>query len=137
MIQKTGPRAGDNGTKYFNVQGKRSGERGKYAAFGVLEFIAPNSDVKHDTQVKGMTLTLVQSVPGFAKDGKIRFYLTTDTKTALASAQADAASTSTLKFDDTAADSVGAALQTRYAIGAGAFKKHETGHTDSFTLTLD
>jgi hypothetical protein len=131
MVQKTGPRTGDSAGKYFNVQGKRSGDGGKYACFGVLEFAAPKSDAK----IKGMTLTLVQSVPPFAKDGKIRFYLTTDTKTPLAGA--DGAAGSPLKFNDAAADALGDQLRPRHAIGSAAFKKQETGHPDSFALTLD
>ena len=37
-IQPTGPRSGDAGSKYFNIQGK---DNEKYASFGVLVFEIP------------------------------------------------------------------------------------------------
>ena len=37
-IQANGPRQGDAGTKYFNIQGK---DNGRFASFGVLVFEMP------------------------------------------------------------------------------------------------
>ena len=72
-IQPNGPRQGDAGSKYFNIEGK---DNEKYASFGVLVFEIPKE--VQDKKVKDMTLTLVQSIPKFAKDGAIRFFLAPD-----------------------------------------------------------
>ena len=58
---------GDNASKYFNIEGT---DNGKYASFGVLAFEMPK-EIK-GSKIKGMTLTLVQSVPAFAKDGAVK-----------------------------------------------------------------
>jgi hypothetical protein len=134
MVQKTGPRGGDNGSKYFNIQGKQNGEDGKYASYGILEFAVPKPAAKVD-RVKGMTLSLTQSVARFAKDGKVRFYLTTDTSTELG--PRDESAIPTVKFDDSGPDAVGTQLSPRHPVGSGDFTKQETGRVDTFTLTLD
>jgi hypothetical protein len=134
MIQKSGPQAGENATKYFNVQGKARGEDGKYACFGVLDFKLSKPAGKAE-KVKALTLTLVQSVPRFANDGKIRFYLTGDTAAEITPREGSASPA--LKFDAASADGVGDQLKPRYPIGSGSFKTAETGRVDTFTLTLD
>jgi hypothetical protein len=120
-IQATGPRAGDAGTKYFNIQGKGN-ER--YASIGVLIFEVPEA-VK-DKPLKSVTLTLVESIPQFAKDGAIQFFL--------APAPDNAAA---LKFDPNAPDGVGGQIKPLHPVGRGDFKKTETGKLDAFTLTAD
>lgn len=120
-VQPTGPRSGDGGCKYFNIQGK---DNEKYASFGVLVFEIPK-DI-HDKKVKGVTLSLVQSIPKFAKDGAIRFFLVPDL---------DAAGD--LKFDPTAPDGVGSQIKALHPLGSGNFKRIETGKTESFSLTVD
>jgi hypothetical protein len=122
-LLKTGPRTGDNGSNYFNIQGKASGGDGKYASFGVLDFPAPKVG-----EIKGLTLTLVQSIPQFAKDGKVKFYLSADAKPG---------PTATMKFDATTPDGLAEQLLPRHPLGAGKFTKVKTGQADSFTLTLD
>jgi hypothetical protein len=128
-VLKTGPRTGNNGTIYFNIQGKASGEDGKYASFGVLDFPAlrvyPNPK---SGEVKGMTLTLVQSLAQFAKDGRVKFYL---------SADANPGPTAALKFDGTTPDGLAEQLLPRHPLGKGTFTKVKTGQADSFALTLD
>ena len=120
-IQPSGPRSGDAGSKYFNIQGK---DNEKYASFGVLVFDIPK-EIK-DKKVKSVTLTLVQSVPKFAKDGAIRFFLGPDLD-----------ATKDLKFDANATDGVGDQIKPLHALGSGNFKKIETGKTESFSLTVD
>ncbi len=120
-IQPNGPRSGDGGSKYFNVQGKDSE---KYASFGVLVFEIPKAI--QDKKVKSATLTFVQSVPRFSKDGAIRFFLAPELDP-----KAD------LKFDASAADGVGSQIKPLLALGSGNFKKTETGKTESFSLTVD
>ncbi len=120
-IQPGGPRSGDAGSKYLNVEGK---DNEKYASFGVLVFEIPK-EVK-GSQVKGMTLTMIQSVPQFAKDGAIKFFL---------APELDAASD--LKFDPSAPDGVGSRIKPLHALGSANFKKIETGKMESYPLTVD
>ena len=120
-VRPSGPRSGDAGSKYFDIQGK---DNEKYASFGVLVFEIPKEI--QEKKVKSVTLTLVQSIPKFAKDGAIRFFLAPDL---------DAAGD--LKFDPSAPDGVGSQIKTLHALGSGNFKKIETGKTESFSLTVD
>jgi hypothetical protein len=133
-VQTKGPRGGRAGTNYFNVQGKNSGEGGRFASFGVLEFVFPKGT---EPPAKGsvLKLTLVQSVPSFAKDGKIKFYLTPDIKTSLKSAEDGAAAA--LTFDLKGADGLGQQLSPCQVLGSGRFIKRMTGEVDDFSLTLE
>jgi hypothetical protein len=120
-IQPGGPRSGENGSKYFNVEGK---DNNQYASFGVLIFEIPK-DVQ-DKKVNSVTLTLVQSIPEFAKDGAIRFFLAPDLN-----------DVGDLKFDANTSDGLGNRIMAFQAMGSGNFKKLETGKTETFSLTLD
>jgi hypothetical protein len=124
-VQPAGVRGGKPGEAYMNVEGRHNGEGGKYASFGVLEFAAPKLVGEGD---KGgtLTLTLVQSVARFSKPGKLKFYLATgdfETKNA--------------KFNMAGVDGLGDLVKAKSPTGSGAFKTQETGHADSFSLTLD
>jgi hypothetical protein len=120
-VQPTGPRSGDAGSKYLNIEGK---DNEMYASFGVLVFDIPKE--VQDKKVKSVSLTLVQSIPKFAKDGAIRFFL---------GPEHDAAGD--LKFDLNAPDGIGNQIKPLHALGSGNFKKIETGKTESFSLTVD
>ncbi len=120
-VQPSGPRSGDAGSKYFNIEGK---DNEKYASYGVLVFDIPKE--VQDKKVKNLTLILVQSIPKFAKDGAIRFFPAPDLDP-----NAD------LKFDPNAPDGVGSQIKPLHALGSGNFKKIETGKTESFSLTVD
>ncbi len=120
-IRPDGPRTGDAGSKYLNVEGK---DNEKYASYGVLVFDLPK-EVK-GSEVKAMSLTLTQSIPQFAKDGAIKFLLALDV---------DAAED--LKFDASTPDGVGSRIKPLHALGSGTFKKVETGKTESFSLSVD
>ncbi len=120
-VQPNGPRPGEAGSKYFNIQGK---DNEKYASFGVLVFDLPK-EVK-DKSIKKLTLTFAQSIPKFAKDGAIRFFLASDLD-----------ATKDLKFDANAPDGVGSQFKSLLLLGSGDFKKIETGKTESFSLAVD
>ena len=120
-IQPTGPRSGDAGSKYLNIEGK-SNE--KYASFGVLVFEL--SKEIQGKQIKSLKLNLIQSIPRFAKDGGIKFFLAEDPS-----------DEGKLKFDPDALDGVGSQIRSLHPLGSGQFKKIETGKADVFTLTLD
>ena len=120
-IQPNGPRPGDAGSKYINIEGK---ENEKYASFGVLVFEIPK-EVK-GKPIKSLTLNLMQSIPKFAKDGRIKFFLAPDLDP-----------NAELKFDPSAPDGVGNQIKSLHPLGSGEFKKIETGKLDSFSLTVD
>jgi hypothetical protein len=120
-VQPNGPRSGENGSKYFNIEGK---DNKQYASFGVLIFEIPKE--VQDKKVKSVALTLVQSVARFSKDGAIRFFLAPDLNDAR-----------DLKFDTNTSDGLGNRIMAFQAMGSGNFKKLETGKTDSFSLTVD
>ena len=124
-VQPAGVRGGKPGEAYLNVEGRHNGEGGKYASFGVLEFPAPKLIGDGD---KGgtLSLTLVQSIARFSKPGKLKFYLATgdfETKNA--------------KFDMAGVDGLGDLVKAKSPLGSGEFKQQETGHADTFTLTLN
>jgi hypothetical protein len=120
-VQSDGPRLGKNRSKYFNIEGK---DNTQYPSFGVLSFEIPKE--VQDKKVKSVTLTLVQSIPKFAKDGAIRFYLAPDLS-----------DVGDLKFDTNTSDGLGNRIMAFQVMGAGNFKKLETGKTETFSLTVD
>lgn len=125
-IQAAGPRQGVAGGRYFNVQGKN---QEKYAGFGVLVFPVPKAEAT--AEIKGLTITLVQSVPSFSSDGKIQFFLAQP-------ADADPGSLEKLKYDPAATRGVTRdAFKLLSPLGSGVFKKVETGKIDTFALTAD
>jgi hypothetical protein len=72
-----------------------------------------------------------QSIPAFASDGKIKFYLADPL-------EGDPGTLERLKFEPAAAGGVAKdAFKAVHLLGAGAFKKVETGHLDSFVFALD
>jgi hypothetical protein len=120
-IQPGGPRSGENAWRYFNIEGK---DNKQYASFGVLIFEIPKE--VQDKQVKGVTLTLVQSVARFSKDGAIRFFWAPDLN-----------DVGGLKFDTNTSDGLGNRIMAFQAMGSGNFKKLETGKSESFSLTVN
>jgi hypothetical protein len=120
-IQATGPRSGDAGSKYFNVEGK---DNEKYASFGVLVFDIPKE--VQGKQITNLRLSLVQSIPRFANDGEIKFFLAPDLNDG-----------GELKFDPSASGGVGSQIRTLHLLGSAQFKKIETGKVDVFNLTVD
>jgi hypothetical protein len=120
-IQPAGPRTGDAGSKYFNIEGK---DNEKYASFGVLVFEIPKEI--QGKRTGSLRLSLVQSIPKFAKDGGIKFFLAPDLNDG-----------GELKFDLSAADGVGSHIRPLVPVGSGHFKKIETGKVDVFALTVD
>jgi hypothetical protein len=120
-IQPAGPRTGEPGKQYFNVEGK---DNAKFASFGVLVFDLPKEI--EDKKVKGLTLSLFQTTPRFAKEGAIKVFVAPDLDP-----KAD------LKFDAEASDGVGKQIESLQALGTGEFKMPEQGKTQTFTLTLN
>ena len=120
-IQPNGPRQGDAGTKYFNIQGK---DNGRFASFGVLVFEMPKN--LDGAKIKNVTLTLVQSVPSFAKDGDVKIMLAPEMDPS-----------SELKFDPSSDNGVGDQIKKLLDLGSGTFKKVKNGEIQEFRLKLD
>jgi hypothetical protein len=134
IVMPGGPRSGTNGKNYLNAQGKKTSPDGQYASFGVIDFTVP-SDLGQVTKIKGLTLSLTESIPAFAHDGAVKFYLTTDTRTDTSAPEAKAAPA--LKFDASTSDGLGNQLTPRYPAGSGTFTKKKTGEVDTFSLRVE
>jgi hypothetical protein len=128
MITKTGLRTGDNGVRFLNVQGKSSGEDGKYACFGVLDFTLPKPAANaQPAKIKSLSLKLTQSVARFSKEGSYRVELTEDSASDLSST----------KFDSATTDGVGTQIKSRRALARSTFKPEKTGHEATIALKFD
>ncbi len=122
-VLPTGPRGGNNGSRYFNIQGKGNAQ---FACFGVLDFPAPADKAALDQEAR-LALTLTQSIARFSKDGKVKFYLVADVNVPFKD----------LRFDAAAADGLGKQFEARFSLGAAEFKLEKTGTENVFTLALD
>jgi hypothetical protein len=126
-IQPAGSRTGAAESRYFNIEGKKN-ER--YASFGVLVFELPKDDGQQG-DVENLSIRLVQSVPKFAKDGKLRFLLAEPRDRGTDSLAG-------LKFDTGSTDGVRKdAFKAIHRLGSGTFTTVKTGQVDSFKLIPD
>jgi hypothetical protein len=102
----------------------------RYASFGVLVFQLPK-DPAPKGDVANLSLRLIQSIPRFAKDGKIRFLL-------VEPSDQGSDSLSGLKFDPTSPNGLAKdAFKAIHPLGSGTFTKVKTGQADKFDLTPD
>lgn len=126
-VQPTGPRQGEPGSRYFNVEGVK---KERYASFGVLAFDLPKGG-ERPGDVEKMSLRLVQSVARFTQDGKVRFFLAEP-------AERGADPLAGLKFEAGSPGGVAKdAFKALQPLGSGTFTKAETGHADTFELRPD
>jgi hypothetical protein len=123
-VQPTGPRQGEAGSRYFNVEGQKND---RYARFGVLVFELPKGQGR-DSEVENLSLRLVQSVPRFARDGKIHFLLAEPS-------ERGADSLAALTFDVKSPDGLGRdAFRAVHRLGSEIFTRVKTGQADRFDL---
>src|SRR5262249_50739096 len=109
-IQPAGPRQGEAGSRYFNVEGV---ENDRDASFGVLIFQLPRGE----GDVEKLSLRLVQSVPRFARDGKVKFLLAEPRDQGTGNLAG-------LKFDPKSPDGLGKeAFKAIHPLGSGTFTK--------------
>jgi hypothetical protein len=123
-VQPTGPRQGENGSRYFNVEGVK---KDRYASFGVLVFGLPKGGDRAG-EVERPSLRLVQGVARFAQDGKVKFFLAEPPDRAgdpLAGLRFEAGSPGGVARD---------AFKALHPLGSGTFTKAETGHADKFEV---
>jgi hypothetical protein len=126
-VQPAGPRQGEAGSRSFNVEGVK---KDRYASFGVLVFELPKGRDQAG-EVEGLSLRLVQSIPQFAQDGKVKFFLAEPR-------DRGADSLAGLKFEAKTSGGVAKdAFKALHPLGSATFKKVETGHADTFELKPD
>jgi hypothetical protein len=126
-VQPAGPRQGEAGSRYFNVEGVK---KDRYASYGVLVFELPRGEGQVG-EVGKMRLRLVQSNARFTQEGKVRFFLAEPSDRGtdpLAGLKFEAGSPGGVAKD---------AFKALHPLGSGTFKKVEMGHTDTFELKPD
>ena len=126
MITVGGPRKGEAPGRYFNVQGLSSRGDSKFASYGLLDFdIEPGQQNAAGTTRKA-TLVLTQSIPPFAKPGRLLFLIARDPDEEIA----------TLKFAIEGETALGDALPRCMPCGEATFTIDATGREDRFELHL-
>jgi hypothetical protein len=126
-VQPAGPRPGEAGSRYFNVEGVK---KDRYASFGVLAFEVPKGG-EQAGDVQTLSLRLVQSVARFTQDGKVRFFVAEP-------ADRGTEPLAGLKFEAGSSGGVGKdAFKALHSLSSGTFKKVETGHAETFELKPD
>jgi len=126
MITVGGPRKGEAPGRYFNVQGLSSRGDSKYASYGLLDFdIEPGQQKAAGTTRKAI-LVLTQSIPPFAKPGRLLFFIARDPDEEI----------STLKFAIEGETALGDALPRCMPCGEATFTINATGREDRFDLHL-
>lgn len=129
-VQVAGPRMGDNGKRFFNMEGNQNGN---FSSFGVADFtLSELGRVFENGTDSRLTVTLVQANSAFTNDGDLHFWLTTDTTTCIQPSEDPA-----VKFDlGDDPDGLTDQLSPRFSLGAGTFTEVASGQEDSFTFQL-
>jgi hypothetical protein len=126
-VQSAGPRQGEAGSRYFNVEGVK---KESYASYGVLVFELPKGGDRAG-DVEKMSLRLVQSVARFTQEGKVRFFLAEPVERGTDPLAG-------LKFAPGSPGGVGKeAFKALHPLGSATFTKAQTGHADTFELEPD
>jgi len=128
-VMPIGPRTGDNGKRFFNMEGRDNGD---FAAFGVadLQFCHPRNELLGASAT--LTVALVQANTFFTHDGSLHFWLTTDITTDIQPSEDPA-----VRYIDTDdPDGLAGQLVPRFFLGSGEFIAGASGQVDSFTFPL-
>src|SRR5215472_18796156 len=132
-VQPAGPRPGDNGKRFFNMEGNQNGN---FASFGVADFTFPHrgedGDESEIESIRNLTVTLVQANAAFTADGALHFWLTTDTTTDIQ--PSDEPAVSFIRADDP--DGLDQQLVPRFFLGSGMFVQVDDGHVDTYSFRL-
>ena len=126
MITVGGPRKGEAPGRYFNVQGLSSRGDSKFASFGLLDFDIEPGQPKAAGTMRKATLVLTQSIPPFAKPGRLLFFMPRDPDEEI----------TTLKFAIEGDTALGDALPRCIPCGEATFTIEATGRKDRFELQL-
>ncbi len=126
MVNADGPRKGESPGRYFNVQGLSGRGDSKFASFGLLDFhIEPGHSTVARTGRK-LTLVLTQSIPPFAKSGRLLFFIDSDPHDDLDG----------LRFVKDSTTALSDASPQAMPCGEATFTIDATGHKDHFELLL-
>ena len=126
MITVGGPRKGEAPGRYFNVQGLSSRDDSKFASFGLLHFDIEPGQQKAAGTMRKATLVLTQSIPPFAKPGRLLFFIPRDPDEDI----------TPLKFATEGDTALGDALSRCIPCGEATFTIDATGRKDRFELQL-
>jgi hypothetical protein len=130
-VQPAGPRSGDNGKNYFNIEGISNGS---FASFGVADFDSSTFGINFTVgTVTAVTITLNQDNASFTANGAINFYITEDTITSI---QPDPTNPEVI-FDLSDPEGLNGQLQPIHALGSGLFIQGPNGTMDVFSFALD
>lgn len=127
MITVGGPRKGEAPGRYFNVQGLSSRGDSKFASFGLLDFDIEPGAPKVAGTIRKATLVLTQSIPPFAKPGRLLFFMPRDPDEDI----------TPLKFATEGDTALGDGLPRCIPCGEASFAIEATGRKDRFELDLD
>jgi hypothetical protein len=126
-VQPAGPRQGEAGSRYFNIEGVK---KERYASYGVLVFELPKGEDRAGA-VEAMSLRLVQSNARFTQDGKVRYFLAEPP-------DGGTEPLAGLKFEAGSPGGVSKeAFKALHPLGSGTFMTVETGHADTLELKPD
>jgi hypothetical protein len=123
---QTGPRTGNNGKIFFNMEGTSNGF---FASFGVADFSV--GLIHPVASVNSISIQLTQDNAAFTQNGALNFYLSGDTATSIQP------SPPAVHYD--AANppgGLGTQLQPQFFLGPGTFTEVSTGAVDTFTFGL-
>jgi hypothetical protein len=127
-VQPTGPRMGQNGKDYLNVEGVMNGN---FASFGVIDFDSSALGLNGVTDLQSVTISLTQDNASFTHDGPVNFYITEDTTTSI---QPDDMA---ILFDTNDSEGLNGQLSPIHLLGAGNFMQTNSGDLDQFRFALD
>ncbi len=122
-VLSKGPRPGDRGKLYFNVQGDTSAN---FASFAVADFTIRTLGKIEVTDIK---VRLSQSNSQFSVGGGVEFWLSTDTTSSI-----EPGSVLAYDFLDTPGGLARQLPQALY-LGKGVYTKQENGVPDTFSFT--
>lgn len=129
IVGPSGPREGDKPALYFNVQGPESRGDGRFSSFGVLDF--PRDAVMGAAGaggpgVPGLSLVLTQSIPPFARNGRVTVWLAADS----------GSDEGQLRFAAGEDGPLGEAGTSAFRCGTCDFVVGETGQEDRIPLSI-
>ncbi len=129
IVGPSGPRKGEKPALYFNVQGPASRGDGRFSSFGVLDF--PRDAVMGaagagGAGVPGLSLVLTQSIPPFARKGRVTVWLAADS----------GSDEGQLRFAAGEDGPLGEAGTSAFRCGTCDFAVGETGQEDRIPLSI-
>jgi hypothetical protein len=139
-VQPDGPRTGDDGKIYFNIEGINNGT---YASFGVADFQSSSFVDANGNMISGtptalnaITITLSQANADFTNVGSLNFYLAEDTTTSIQP------NDNAVIFDTADSEGLNGQLVPLHFLGSGSFTGTFTptdtsGMVDTFTFPPD